>query len=145
MDKWAGIIDNKEFQGQHKDPSFNSQISELPNPKGVWKYNSKDIIPAICERLEYEAISQLHNSSVINPDYHGYFWWKNWANSSIKQNESEVNYWSIFVSSSCSHTALSFSTMLINWQEGPKALKGVEQFLAQFWGFFRFVFQILLP
>lgn len=34
LDKWAGIID-QEFQGQHKDLSFNSQIGELPSPKGV--------------------------------------------------------------------------------------------------------------
>lgn len=58
----------------------------------------------------------------------------------LSRMQSEVNYWSIFVSSSCSHTALSFSTMLINWQEGPKALKGVEQFLAQFLVFFSLCF-----
>lgn len=87
----------------------------------------------MCEILKYEAIPLVHNFNNINSDYHKQFWWKNWATSSIKQNEG----WGKLLLNLCplqlqSHSsALPFSTMLMNWQEWHKMLKGIGQFLAE--------------
>lgn len=63
----------------------------------------------------------------------------------LSRMQSEEDYWSILVSSSFSHTALLFSTMLMNWQKQLKALKSMEQLLAQFLFCFSLFFRFCFP